>query len=350
MDTGASEKFEPLVTIIIPVYNGAKYLADAIDSAISQTYPNIEILVIDDGSTDNTKEVAARYHEKVKYIYQENSGVGAALNTGITKATGEYISWLSHDDIYHADKIASQVTILADINPELRDKTIIYSAFEQMNEDGHIYEKFEPQKKYKTVQLEHPYFPAIFGLVNGCTTLIPRRCFQEVGLFNVDLRYTQDIDMWFRLLPKVKVKFQPESTLISRKHKSQGTNDENPRKIKEQNDLYKNMVNKLTKTDMVEMSGSELQFLTDVLAFVYELKYVDAARYLEERIRKLHESSGRSIKTALKSFARKLLSISPYYRKLIQTQEQQQRINTKIDYLLARTEELNSEKDKLKKQ
>ena len=101
----------PLVSIIIPVYNGANYLGQAIDSALNQTYKNIEIIVVDDGSNDNgsTKAIANAYGERIHYYYKENGGTGAAINYGISLMHGEYVSWLSHDDLYKPDKIEKQV-------------------------------------------------------------------------------------------------------------------------------------------------------------------------------------------------------------------------------------------------
>ena len=97
----------PLVSIIIPVYNGADYVAEAIDSALNQTYKNIEIIVVNDGSNDNgkTEKIVLSYGEKIRYFSKENGGVSSALNIGIANMKGEYFSWLSHDDMYLPSKI-----------------------------------------------------------------------------------------------------------------------------------------------------------------------------------------------------------------------------------------------------
>ena len=106
--------FNPSVTILIPVYNGSNFIKQAIESAINQTYTNIEIIVIDDGSTDKgkTEKAVKSFGKKVKYIKKENGGVASALNRGIKEATGEYISWLSHDDIYLPNKIEKEIEVL----------------------------------------------------------------------------------------------------------------------------------------------------------------------------------------------------------------------------------------------
>lgn len=100
------KKYNPLVSIVIPVYNGANYMREAIDSAINQTYDNIEIIVVNDGSTDNgeTERIALSYGDKIKYYKKENGGCASALNYGISKMQGEWFSWLSHDDVYYPEK------------------------------------------------------------------------------------------------------------------------------------------------------------------------------------------------------------------------------------------------------
>ena len=106
----------PLVSIVIPVYNGANFLKEAIESALAQTYANIEILVVNDGSTDEgkTRNIALSYGDKIRYFEKVNGGVSSALNLGIKEMKGEYFSWLSHDDVYFPKKIETQIKFLED--------------------------------------------------------------------------------------------------------------------------------------------------------------------------------------------------------------------------------------------
>lgn len=92
----------PMISIIIPVYNGSNYLRDAIDSAIAQTYSNKEIIVVNDGSKDygHTEAICLTYADKIRYFHKENSGVASALNLGIANMRGEYFTWLAHDDFF----------------------------------------------------------------------------------------------------------------------------------------------------------------------------------------------------------------------------------------------------------
>src|SRR5690606_15704202 len=121
-------QFHPKISIVIPVYNGTNYMREAIDSALAQSYDNKEIIVINDGSNDNGKTLALAqtYGNKIRLSDKPNGGVASALNTGIESATGEYISWLSHDDVYPADKLEKQVTYLNTIDDK---KTILFGDY-----------------------------------------------------------------------------------------------------------------------------------------------------------------------------------------------------------------------------
>lgn len=105
------KNYNPLVSIIIPVYNGVDFLREAIDNALTQSYNNIEILVINDGSNDKnkTEKIALSYGKKIKYYYKQKKGIASALNYGIKKMNGEYFSWLNRDSLYHVDKIYDQI-------------------------------------------------------------------------------------------------------------------------------------------------------------------------------------------------------------------------------------------------
>ena len=118
-------KKNPKVSIVIPVYNGSNYLKDAIDSALSQTYNNLEIIVVNDGSNDEgkTKAIAESYGNKIIYLEKENGGASSALNLARKKMTGDYFSWLSHDDMYYPNKISRQVEELQNYDK----KTILFS-------------------------------------------------------------------------------------------------------------------------------------------------------------------------------------------------------------------------------
>ena len=204
-----SNERKPLVSIVIPVYNGSNYMREAIDSAIAQTYENIEIIVVNDGSKDGgkTEEIALSYGDKIQYIHKENGGVSSALNAGIKAMKGEYFSWLSHDDKYLPEKIASQVDVLT----KVKDKRVIgICNAKQIDKDsldlqsnkkkGQGIYKFDCGKIIsweKALQLVIRQ-----GSFGGCNLLIPKIAFEECGLFNEELRYCQDFLMWMTFFLK----------------------------------------------------------------------------------------------------------------------------------------------------
>ena len=130
-------KSNPKVSIIIPVYKGKDFMREAIDSALAQTYKNIEIIVVNDGSDDNgvTKKIAESYGNKIRYFEKENGGVSTALNLAIDNMTGDYFSWLSHDDRYYPNKIESQIKYLKQFD----EKTILYSDYDLMDENSNVF-------------------------------------------------------------------------------------------------------------------------------------------------------------------------------------------------------------------
>ena len=109
---------QPTVSVVIPVYNGDRYLAEAITSVLDQTYKNFELIVVDDGSTDGSAEIAKSYKQAVLYTFQPNGGLSKARNTGLALARGKYIAFLDHDDLWLPHKLARQVTYL-DSHPDV---------------------------------------------------------------------------------------------------------------------------------------------------------------------------------------------------------------------------------------
>ncbi len=220
--------YNPKVSIIIPVYNGANFLDEAIRSALSQTYNNIEIIVVNDGSDDNgeTERIAKQYGEKIKYFYKENGGVSSALNYGIRKMTGEWFSWLSHDDLYTPEKVAHSVDVVSN-HLDTGKKLIVYTDGCLVRENGAV---IKPFKKYFDVGkiysgLDAASIMTVNGALCGCCLLIPKEAFDEVGLFDESLRYCQDALMWYKLfMHGYSICSAGGRYVHSRVHKKQVTN------------------------------------------------------------------------------------------------------------------------------
>lgn len=204
----------PKVSIIIPVYNGTNYLREAIDSVLSQTYTNCEVIVVDDGSTDETWRMIQSYGSNLLSFRKENGGVASALNYGIRKATGQYIAWLSHDDLFLPNKLERQVDFLKQF-PNFK---ACYTDYYNIDENGAILEEVEtlwyPREEAIRMLFRIPY-------INGSTMLIERLCFDKGGLFSEKLRYTQDTEMWLRILRHFEIGRVPEKLGKWRYHPSQ---------------------------------------------------------------------------------------------------------------------------------
>lgn len=192
----------PKVSIIIPVYNGSNYLANAIDCALNQSYENLEVIVVNDGSCDDgkTETIALSYGDRIRYFHKPNGGVSSALNFGIAQMTGDYFSWLSHDDGYSSTKIADSVALLQSYNAIGR-KVIAYTDGFYVDLNGnrlHSFPQFfETDRMYTGLDVVELMLSK--GTLNGCCMLIPKSAFVDVGEFHESLRYSQDSLMWYKI-------------------------------------------------------------------------------------------------------------------------------------------------------
>lgn len=172
-----------LVTCIVPVYNGELYLAETLDSILGQTYCSIELVVVDDGSTDGTAKVVESYGSQVRYQYQPNAGPASAFNTGLGLAKGEFMAFLGADDLWHPEKLERQLLRFA-MRPEL-DLCVTHL------QNFWIPELKEEAERYKNHNLAQP----LPGYTSA--TLVARRnLFDAIGNFDSSLQHGHDLD-WF---------------------------------------------------------------------------------------------------------------------------------------------------------
>lgn len=215
----------PLVSIIIPVYNGSDYLSEAIESALAQTYPNIEIIVINDGSNDDgqTEAIALSYRDKIRYIRKPNGGVSSALNLGISMMKGAYFSWLSHDDKYIKTKIEMQVRLLQ----EYADRRVMALCGTQFIDRKSVMLSHQCKDRFNReyIEWDHALIDLFKnGTYNGCAFLIPREYLTECGLFDEQLRFCQDTLLWAKLLlSKCAIVYNRNVGVLSRVHENQQT-------------------------------------------------------------------------------------------------------------------------------
>jgi GT2 family glycosyltransferase len=268
----------PLVSVVIPVYKGANYVADAIESVLAQTYQNIEIIVVDDGSPDDgaTRRAVEKFIPRVRYIHQENQGVAGALNTGWQAMRGEIFSWLSHDDLFVPDKTEKQIAFRNMIG---RDDAVIYSDYMNVDPDN--------QRLYDVV-MDHdmltrqPLLAILRGCTNGCTMLIPKKVFEVVGGFDTSLRHTQDYDFWDRIETHFPLVHCPGIVVRQRLHPAQDS--AHPAAIDECNRLWLRLADNRDHNKRSIIAGSSLQFLRGMRDFVAQTPYSEALSGLQDRI------------------------------------------------------------------
>lgn len=197
-----SNSIKPLVSIIIPVYNGSNYLEYAIKCALAQDYDNFEVIVVNDGSRDDgrTEKIALSFGEKIRYFHKENGGVSSALNYGIHEMRGDYFSWLSHDDAYSVRKVSDAVALLDSVGM-LGGKCVAFTGGYFINKQNEEIKDFPSDFKPNVLYsgIDAVGVMAARGTLNGCCMLIPKQAFSDVGLFDEGLRYSQDALMWYRI-------------------------------------------------------------------------------------------------------------------------------------------------------
>jgi glycosyltransferase involved in cell wall biosynthesis len=209
----------PRVSIIIPVYNGANYMREAIDSALAQTSREAEVIVVNDGSRDGgaTAGIARSYGDRILYIEKENGGVSSALNRGIAAMRGRWFCWLSHDDLYLPEKVSTQLAFL-DCNPEAH---IVGCDFEIIDEHGHVTSEFREHLSIVRTGRE-----VLSSWVYGCGLMIDRAALIDAGLFNESNRTTQDLEMWLRLAERNPIHLIPDVLAQFRRHAESGSQTE----------------------------------------------------------------------------------------------------------------------------
>ncbi len=187
-----------LVSVIIPTFNRAHVLPRAIESVLSQTYKNIELIVVDDGSSDDTKLLSVG----ARYFYQENKGVSAARNLGIEKARGEYIAFLDSDDKWHPEKIQKQISFFKK-NTHLN----LVHTNEVWIRNG---VKVNPPKKYKKDGGDQFLRCLNLCVISPSTVMVKATIFDRFGAFREDYPVCEDFDLWLKITAVEEVGFLPE--------------------------------------------------------------------------------------------------------------------------------------------
>jgi glycosyltransferase involved in cell wall biosynthesis len=203
--------------VIIVTYNYGHFLGEAIQSVLDQTFQDWETIVVDDGSTDNTKEVVAAFADpRIHYVYQENRGNPAARNTALKRAAGEYIAFLDADDIWFPEKLRKQVTQLDGLASTVG---LVYGDVYLFNhDDGAILGRFLRGRRPPTGRVFTQLLEPDGWFISDTASLIRREVFDTVGLYDESLRTYEDWEMWVRIASAYEVDAVNEPLARCRRH------------------------------------------------------------------------------------------------------------------------------------
>lgn len=234
------------VSIVIPVYNTEQYVEECIQSALNQTYKNIEVIVVNDGSTDNSLQIIRKYSDRIKIINKENGGTATALNAGIKALTGEWFKWISADDVLYENATEIQVEAAKKLGDDAKD-SIFCTDVDLIDSTGKkIGEYVEP--RYNNLDLFERNAILLDRFVGNATTcFIHKSMFDRFGLFNEEIGFQEDYEFYLRvcflhncrifLIPKITSKYRIHENQTQKKLAKQQKNEyiglQNTKKIQE---------------------------------------------------------------------------------------------------------------------
>jgi len=209
----------PKVTVMIPTYNYGRFVGEAIQSVLDQTFQDWELIVIDDGSTDDTAAVMRAFDDRrIRYVYQENQGNPAARNTGLRLANGEYFACLDADDVWFPDKLRKQVAQLDSLPPTVG---LVYGNVDLFSdEDGSIIQRFLEVQTPPRGQVFRKLLDNEGYFIHDTAALIRREVFDRVGPYDESLLRFQDWEMWVRIARVYEVETLDEPLARVRRHSS----------------------------------------------------------------------------------------------------------------------------------
>ncbi len=203
------------VSVVTPVHDRAAYLALAVESVLAQGFPGVEHIVVDDGSTDGTPAVAARFGDRIRFVRQENAGPAPARNRALSLARGEYVAFLDSDDVWRPGRLARQVPML-DAAPRAG---LLYAAVDYVDEDGNP----SPVRRSRRPTPSGWILPALLrhNVMETSTVLVRRRLVEEAGGFDPRLRWCEDHDLWLRIAIRNEAIYDSVPSVLMRRHPRQ---------------------------------------------------------------------------------------------------------------------------------
>jgi glycosyltransferase involved in cell wall biosynthesis len=193
---------DPKVSVIVPAYNSAAYTVETVESVLGQTYRDFELIVVDDGSTDNTREAMERFGDQIQYVYKENGGACSTRNMGIGMARGEYVACLDCDDLWLPEKLQRSVEAL----DAHSDWGLVFNHCYLIDAAGEIV----GLTNYK-FKLQNPYRELLHDNFIGSPTILMRRsCLDQVGLYDENIFIPADWDLWIRIAAEYSIGYLDE--------------------------------------------------------------------------------------------------------------------------------------------
>jgi len=203
---------EPRVSVIIPTFNSAEYIEEALESVFEQTFQDFEIIVVDDGSTDETGEVLKKYGDRIRYIYQENNGPAGARNRGIRVARGEYIAFLDADDLWVSTKLEKQV----DLFRQRKDLGMVTTGACSFDEKGVFGYSADKRETLMAGDIARNIF--LRSNIGTPTVMVRKEVFDSIGYFEENIRQSEDDNMWIRIASHYDVELIDEALIKVRNH------------------------------------------------------------------------------------------------------------------------------------
>lgn len=276
----------PMISVIIPTYNRMKTLPRAIKSVLNQTYQNIELIIVDDGSTDGTEEyIAGLQDSRITYVKNEkNLGPSATRNKGAQIAKGEYIAFQDSDDDWKIDKLEKQMKVMQDENKPVK---MVYCEIAMYDSNGKFY-LLIPSKKVELQKKEGDLFSYLLlnALISTQTMLIERKAFLELGGFNEQLQSYEDWEFSLRFAERHQIGFVEED-LAQVHYSSNSVNQRYPERIRTQMYMMQEMISQLRERGMLRAKLEEIQYEASSLncysTFVKEWKRICGIFTEEER-------------------------------------------------------------------
>lgn len=212
-----------IVSVVVASYNMGKYLPMAVQTVLAQTYPHLEVNVVDDGSTDNTREVMRQFDgdPRVRYHCQENGGQAKAKNKGILEAKGNFIAFLDADDLWTPDKLEKQLPLF-DASEKIG---VVYTNFLCVDEKGSPLPT--PKRSHYTGRISSRLL--VDNFVTGMSSMVRKECFDKVGLFDESLPMGIDYDLWLRISTKYEFEYLDDVTYLYRQWPGQMSHNQSKR-------------------------------------------------------------------------------------------------------------------------